>query len=205
MARTSALGSLLLRDLLGAVQAGTALAALALVPGCASRSLPNDPEGTGGVRPGDFETGGSTTGGTSETGGSSATGGATSKPEPTPLPESELGCYGTIYGDGFGYHGQCCFTQRCYTPEAGKDCAAPDAVYETDLSLPAGSGTCGCGPEGHKPISGPYAYNPAVETDGTGSCCYVVGSIGCDGRPLIVEGEALLAGLVSRSDWSSWS
>jgi hypothetical protein len=34
-----------------------------------------------------------------------------------------------------------------------------------------------------------------------GTCCYLVGSIGCEGRPLLVDGAAIVAPLSRRGDW----
>jgi hypothetical protein len=34
-----------------------------------------------------------------------------------------------------------------------------------------------------------------------GTCCYLVGSIGCEGRPLVVAGAAIVAPVVPRDDW----
>jgi hypothetical protein len=59
-----------------------------------------------------------------------------------------------------------------------------------------GSGSCLCAP-----IAGPYAANPSDTPASAGSCCYLIGAIGCDGRPLLVDGRALTSELELRADW----
>jgi len=111
-----------------------------------------------------------------------------------PYPTAELGCSGESYGPGFGFHGQCCAQAYCYTPSDGR-CAgvddAPDAVHKS-----YGSGSCLCGP-----ILGAYAPNPTDTPQSAGSCCYIISAIGCDGRPLLVDGRAITSDLSLRADW----
>ena len=88
----------------------------------------------------------------------------------------------------------------CYTPADGI-CAlkAP-----SEIGLPPGSGSCPC------PISestsamtqGPFGPNPGHTPNKAGSCCYLFGSIACDGRPMIVEGAVVTAPVVTRPDWT---
>ncbi len=47
-------------------------------------------------------------------------------------------------------------------------------------------------------VDGPYA---ALSPNDDGTCCYLVGTIGCDGRPLLVEGAARVAPITRRRDW----
>ena len=99
-----------------------------------------------------------------------------------------------------GYAGQCCISAHCYTPDAGA-CLAAD--QRPPIPLPPGSGSCGCSPEGvgRSTLKGPYAPNPDGMPFPDGSCCYLVGAIGCEGRPLVVEGTAIVAPLAARDDW----
>ena len=53
------------------------------------------------------------------------------------------------------------------------------------------------------PFEGPFADNPAHVPTQPGTCCYVVSSIGCDGRPLLVEGVRRISALTRRCDWIS--
>jgi hypothetical protein len=141
-------------------------------------------------------------GGSATTGGSagvSAGGGGSGQPaELEPYPLEKLGCSGPVL-DG-GYDGQCCVSARCYTPAEG-ECLAADE--RPPIPLPPGSGTCGCsvGEASTFPVSGPYAPNPGGTAMPDGTCCYLVGSVGCEGRPLVVAGAAVVAPLVSRADW----
>jgi hypothetical protein len=144
--------------------------------------------------------GGSSTGGSTATGGRGAEGGepsgGSSALEPYPL--DALGCFGPIL-DG-GYKGQCCTTARCYTPDAGT-CVGPQAG--PPIPLPPGSGSCGCltTDDANSAVRGPYAPNSEGMASPEGSCCYLVGSIGCEGRPLIVNERPVVAPLALRSDW----
>ncbi len=116
-------------------------------------------------------------------------------------PLERLGCHGDDH-DG-GYFGRCCVKAVCDVPQPSGFCAS-----SPDHGLPAGSGTCGCSPfEGFERdgIEGPYAPNPADPADPSaddGQCCYLVATITCTGRPLIVGGAFVVARLVLRSDWA---
>ena len=107
-------------------------------------------------------------------------GGATEWPHPL-----AGACHGPVYDSGFGYHGQCCNRTDCVSCDGGSP------------RLPPGSGSCGCAVSDtdSRNVIGPFAAS-----DGT--CCYVFGSITCDGRPLLVDGELVTAPVVSRSDWA---
>ena len=121
-----------------------------------------------------------------------------------PYPQESLGCHGTDYGNGPGYHGQCCAKLECYAPQAGQPCVAVHHVAEAGVPLPPGSGKCSCG--GSNPlkqgVDGPFAA-PADAGIASDGCCYLVSSITCDGRPLIVDDHALLADVVA--DGSGWA
>lgn len=110
-------------------------------------------------------------------------------------------CSGPTYGQGgapSGYDGQCCVEPMCFTPEHGA-CPPADQVGSAELpEFPPGSGTCGC-----SPVEGPFAPRKDHEAATPGSCCYLVGSIGCTGRPLLVNGSLRVAASARRSDWSS--
>lgn len=114
---------------------------------------------------------------------------------------TQLGCSGPFY-DG-GYYGQCCVDALCYTPTASACMAADDPLLRSTLvGFPPGSGSCSCAELGAEAVSGPYAPNPSNPDEPDGSCCYLVGSISCEGRPLCVEGEQVVAAVVVRNDWS---
>lgn len=114
---------------------------------------------------------------------------------------TELGCSGPEY-DG-GYYGQCCVDALCYTPTGGGACmtAIDPLLYSTVPGFPPGSGSCACSPTGGDAVAGPFAPNPNNPDEPNGTCCYLVGSIGCTGRPLSVAGEQLIAVIVVRKDW----
>ena len=109
-------------------------------------------------------------------------------------PDESYGCTGDA-GDTGPYFGSCCTKLHCYTTtEATCDTSVmPFGPREFRPSLPPGSGTCMCGE-----TKGPFA----APDGGTDQCCYVVGSIGCTGRPLREGDGALVAAIVVRSDWS---
>jgi hypothetical protein len=113
------------------------------------------------------------------------------------VPEGAVGCFGedqTPPPGQLGYYGQCCVDVLCYTPDDGV-CGGPDMVHAKLPGFPPGSGECSCVPEpGKQDVEGPFAGS-------SGSCCYLVGSIGCDGRPLLVAGNARLAAVRRRGDW----
>ena len=199
------------RELRESIHAGAALAALTLAAGCGGKDVAS-PE----VRTADHSS--TTTVDTMTTDGTKA---VTSTPEASDaatspnLPQqtyslAQLGCFGPGY-DG-GYYGQCCFEAQCYTPEAGEAClgAEDGQALRSKIRLPLGSGDCGCNvPEqGREYLTGPFASYPADNSEGdaggdprSGSCCYVIGSISCTGRPFCVDGTLLLAEAVARADW----
>ena len=72
----------------------------------------------------------------------------------------------------------------------------PDAAQQK-LDSSYGSGSCLC----DDGIQGPFAQNPTQETVKAGTCCYVISSIGCEGRPLLVDGTPLISALTRRCDW----
>lgn len=95
---------------------------------------------------------------------------------------------------GFGLHGSCCVDLYCIPLVAGS-CPAAENVYRGQ-----GTGTCNCGTS-----TGPYDpgdATPAADSKGT-ACCYLAGIIGCDGRPLLIAGEARVAALAELS--GGWS
>ena len=124
--------------------------------------------------------------------------GGTNQQALDPYPVDGLGCSGPSSGGGFGFHGQCCTDALCYAPTDGKECVAADDAPEK-LGRWWGSGSCLCGGR----IQGPFAANPAHAPSEPGTCCYVIGSIGCDGRPLLVDGTPIVSELRRRSDWIS--
>lgn len=107
-----------------------------------------------------------------------------------PYPDN-LGCSGPVYDSG--YYGQCCTEALCGQADGGV-CPPADSVMYWLPGYPPGSGTCTCGGS----ATGPFAPRTASE----GPCCYVVGSIECDGRPLLVAGRPRLAPVVERADWA---
>jgi hypothetical protein len=155
-----------------AIARGAALAALTCATSCGGKS--------------ERVTGGGTGGSSTVVGGLS------------PYPLEEIGCFGQDYGGG--YVGQCCIAAQCYTPEVG-GCLPADAP--PPIWLPPGTGECGCTHERVEDygIAGPYAPNPNDTPASEGTCCYLVGSIGCEGRPFVVAGAAMVAPLVFRDDW----
>ncbi|MEZ4302501.1 MAG: hypothetical protein R3B70_46665, partial [Polyangiaceae bacterium] len=101
-------------------------------------------------------------------------------------------CYGETYSDSFGFHGQCCDEEHCIAPVDGSCPSAQEAVI-TDA--PPGSGECECDER-----KGPYANSDAASAE---SCCYLLGSIGCDGRPLLVDNAPRLAPVMPcRGPWA---
>lgn len=126
------------------------------------------------------------------------------EPEPKPTPvalkayeASALGCYGPEHDDG--YFGQCCVDVVCYEPEGNADCMPPkEARAELDDLLPAETGDCSCPvADGRENLEGPYAPGAADE----GRCCYLSGSIACEGRAFLMHGVPRVAAVVQRSDW----
>lgn len=178
-------------ELRGSTRRGATLAALTFAAACGGEA--KDKGTSSGGSPG---TGGGC--GTAQTGSAGEIGcGDPLQPYPT----TPLGCFGPVYDAG--YHGQCCYEARCYTPPTGKACDDPLDERARDLYsiLPPGSGSCSCRENGQPAVSGPYAPNPTHTPSAPGTCCYLVGAIGCDGRPFFVEGELLLAGVIRRDDW----
>jgi hypothetical protein len=192
------------------IRRGTALAAVTVAASCAGKSSQQGGEGDGseGGTSGTATVHGGSSGASSSTGGQSgsagvatsgtsgtSSGGSTSALPPYSL--NDVGCSGPVY-DG-GYDGQCCVKASCYTPDAGT-CLHADA--SPPIARPAGSGTCGCAVEGRvSMLMGPFSRNPDDTTVTTGTCCYLEGWIGCEGRPLLVAGVAVVAPLVTREDW----
>lgn len=114
---------------------------------------------------------------------------------------SDLGCSGPVH-DG-GYYGQCCVEALCYTPSSGACMAANDPMIRSTLpGFPPGSGSCSCAEVGGEAVRGPFARNADNPNETDGSCCYLVGSISCEGRPLCIEGEQVVASIVTRNDWT---
>jgi hypothetical protein len=173
----SHLGQLAL-ELRGSIAAGAALAALGFAAGCGVPTEPSvDAPGGGGD--------------------------STLRSALEPVPSEAIGCFGPLSDQPMSWGPQCCFEASCYRPRDGASCmAADDPELGTAIELPPGSGSCGCQvlEEGRPAVSGPYATNAAATADGD-SCCYVVGSVGCAGRPFVVSGDGRLAPLATRSDW----
>jgi hypothetical protein len=114
-----------------------------------------------------------------------------------PYPTDSIGCHGENHGGSFGLHGQCCVSVKCLPLTAG---VCPPTSYAS----PPGSGSCGCVASPlEEPVMGPYAPTAADTANADVACCYLVAAIGCDGRPLLVEGRALLGPVVARADWSA--
>lgn len=116
-----------------------------------------------------------------------------------------VGCWGPSH-DG-GYYGQCCADAHCYTPRDGSSCRPADNVRDLLPQFPPGSGECNCNlaEDARTGVAGPFAPNPAHTPRTAGQCCYLVGSISCTGRPLMVDGQPLLAELSARSDWAPFA
>ncbi|WP_437678937.1 hypothetical protein [Sorangium sp. So ce131] len=150
-------------------------ASLALASGCGAHV----DSGTGSDQP---ETG------TSASGGGSTVDPPDGSPPLEPYPDPV--CFGPEFNDG--YYGRCCDEVHCTAPVDGA-CPAAASVLLSDL--PPGSGTCQC-----EDPRGPYASRTQGDPE---SCCYLVGSISCDGRPLLIRGEPRLAPLDRAG--SAWS
>lgn len=104
--------------------------------------------------------------------------------------------------DGDEFSGPCCDNIHCIDPPAGEACEASTVDNQYNLAARAGytdlgSGSCLCGVRGPYSPEGREAY-----TDDEGRCCYNVIISWCTGRPLRIEGEARLARLVERADWT---
>lgn len=123
---------------------------------------------------------------------------------PYPLADYPV-CSGRDYPSDGGspYSGQCCVEPHCFTPETG-ECPPPNETTDSMLpGLPPGSGSCGCTPQGAEAVQGPFAPRDDEDLGESGSCCYLVASIGCVGRPLLVAGRARAATGRFRSDWAT--
>jgi hypothetical protein len=122
------------------------------------------------------------------------------------------------------FTGPCCKYLECYTPPAGQAClpAPTDAGTTGDPGIPplcvgVGSGSCSCGSiEG--PFAGPIGdptqfkdagsghcigaqQTPPVSPYQDGTCCYLVPIMGCEGRPLLVEGGLRKAAVRRGEAW----
>lgn len=110
------------------------------------------------------------------------------------VPSGSLGCSGEAEP---GFHGRCCTQVHCYAPTS-ETCVEASALSSSVAPgitprLPIGSGTCRCGQ-----TQGPFAQPDGGVTE----CCYVVGTMGCSGRPLRDRGDSVVASVVVRSDWA---
>ena len=214
--------SLIRRKLMQAVVQGATLASLAAAASCSSDSVANNPQ-----EPQDSNTPDATatmndsapdvttSNDPDATSNDSAPDNSTPPDAPDapgslpPYDVDRLGCWGPSF-DG-GYMGQCCVKAHCYTPEGGTGCATAQQIamraFRTTPPYPPGSGTCTCrlGEGTQEYTAGPFAANPADPARPEGACCYLVGSISCVGRPLMVEGVPLLAEVVARSDWAPFA
>jgi hypothetical protein len=194
-----------MRERLGqAIWRGTLLSAV-VVTACGGKSDEDDQQNTTGSG-GTSSTGGkSATGGSAGTsstsGGTGGTGGSVANNLPL-LPSNDYPACSGPEQDG-GYYGQCCVSPHCYTPTSGA-CAPADEVSSLLPEFPPGSGSCSCIPEVGEGLAvvGPYRGRPEVTPVSTGECCYLVGSISCEGRPLLIAGVPRVAGLRKRADWA---
>jgi len=97
----------------------------------------------------------------------------------------------------------CCVDVYCHEPADG-NCIEITAengwdAASTITGLSLGSGNCLCSePDGPYSNEGAEAY-----TDTVGSCCYLVGIVGCEGRPMQVAGQLRTAPLVRGRRWGS--
>ncbi|WP_437607248.1 hypothetical protein WMF20_41550 [Sorangium sp. So ce834] len=138
-------------------------------------------------------------GGSASSGGASSSSGGGGEPGPPPLePYPDPTCFGPEY-DG-GYEGRCCYEVHCAAPVNGACPPATEAPLRIEDIAP-GSGSCMCYREDlTEAIEGPYANRDASAPE---SCCYFVGVISCEGRPLLVRGEPRVAPLARAP--SAWS
>lgn len=122
-----------------------------------------------------------------------------------PYEVADLTCWGEDHVGG--YMGRCCVEAHCYTPEKSALCAAASMAQPHLEQFPPGSGSCGCnlGPDTDVGVAGPFAPVAGNTPETEGECCYLVGAISCTGRPLVVEGEIVIAPLVTRSDWAPFA
>lgn len=103
-------------------------------------------------------------------------------------------CVGPDFNDDFGLHGRCCGDVQCTDTVAGL-CPELGSGDLSGIVFPPGSGECGCESD-----EGPFARSDAPDIE-DGACCYVIYSIGCDGRPLRRDGAVVVAEVVARADW----
>jgi hypothetical protein len=96
-----------------------------------------------------------------------------------------------------GWSGPCCVDVYCAAAQADGTCAESTDVSADALTGESlGSGSCQC-----DTIQGPFAPPAGA----TGACCYLVGIQGCTGRPMVVDGRLLRAGLVRGKRWGAAS
>jgi hypothetical protein len=143
--------------------------------------------------------------------GTGGTGGASTLPAipPPPVggtPQDGGAAYPQCYGEGNPMlFGPCCLRVFCIEPPAGQTACKPaNAVTSQDIGYPSlGSGTCMCSVPG-RPVgfSGPYSPESAQQYSvSQGPCCYLIGLHWCTGRPLLIDGQARVAELVSNTGW----
>lgn len=179
-------------ELQRAIARGFTLAAVSVAVSCSAPSVPSADSGFGGGGGGGATaTGGGGGGGTSMRPPRDLDGGALAQ-----VPSGSIQCTGDA-GTAGPFFGACCTNVHCYPP-TDETCAAPNAIgphttMQFEPRLPPGSGTCMCGQ-----TQGPFAQPDGGQTQ----CCYVVGTIGCVGRPLRDDETAVVASVVSRSDWA---
>jgi len=146
---------------------------------------------TGGVS----STGGRASAGQSSTGGQGGVAGGRAE-----YPLELLGCGGTNHENDSGYDGQCCYEALCYE---SAECLPADSgeLRPLLLGFPPGSGSCLCSFGERDAVSGPFAPNRDDPELPGGSCCYLVGGIACEGRPLLIQGVPRIAPVIARKDW----
>lgn len=172
-----------LRELRSAASLG---AMLAVAGGCGTTVGGGDGAGGAGGEGGGGGGESAGTAGGPEIGGGTAVGSLEEPPD--------LVCSGPIHTDpDDGYSGQCCEIVTCGPTVNGVCASAFDALDMTNnlSNYPPGSGECSC-----SDLRGPYRNTE--DPNGELPCCYLVGEIGCEGRPLIIAGEVRLAPIVRR-------
>jgi hypothetical protein len=109
--------------------------------------------------------------------------------------DAQLQCRGTTMVAG-GKWGSCCEHLMCLPPENGR-CRD---VKDVPTWFPQLSCTCEA-----DPVRGPFVVEPthplAVQAMTSGSCCYLVNNVPCEGRPMHVEESIRVAAIALRSDW----
>jgi hypothetical protein len=142
--------------------------------------------------------------------GTGGSGGASNLPAIPPPPVGGNADGGAAYPQCYGegnpmLFGPCCLRVFCIDPPAGQAACKPaNAVTSQEIGYPSlGSGTCMCSVPGRAAgFSGPYSPESAQQySNSQGACCYLIGLHWCTGRPLIIDGQALLAELVSSTGW----